>query len=357
MSKDSKKEKKYHDFKTMQKYIVLFVILFVLVVPVIGYFYYKAAVLRPNQSVDDITLVIESGEPLIGISQDLYDLGAVNSEFLFRFYILINGLEKELQSGVFSIPAGSSADEVAKILLTGIDDKRITFLEGWRVEEIAQHASENFEKIDYTDFINIAKRHEGYLFPDTYYFSADVTESEMINKLLETFDEKTNEMFENTDFDSLGLTKEEVVIFASILEREINIEDDKRTVAGILIKRYKEGMLIGADASTQYLIAPVRYGCQLNSSVVCPDAEIISDINWWPYDLTQAELDIKDPFNTRAVVGLPPTPIASPGLNSIEAVIEYEESPYYFYLSDKSGITRYAITYQQHNQNIQEYLR
>jgi UPF0755 protein len=84
--------------------------------------------------------------------------------------------------------------------------------------------------------------------------------------------------------------------------------------------------------------------------------ENISSFNWWPKDLTEEELKTNDPYNTRVIVGLPPAPICNPGLSAILSVLNYENTPYYYYLTGKDGVTRYAKTISEHNQNIAKYL-
>jgi UPF0755 protein len=84
--------------------------------------------------------------------------------------------------------------------------------------------------------------------------------------------------------------------------------------------------------------------------------EDVSDFNWWPKDLTEEDIKIENPYNTRVNVGLPPTPICNPGLSAILSVLNYEDSPYYYYLTAKDGTTHYARTISEHNQNIAKYL-
>ncbi len=351
---------KYHVMTTRKRNaLITFGLIFVVfVLPVFGYFYYKAAVHRPAQTPDDLTLVIESGEGVSEIAQKLYEHDAINSQFLFAFYVLLNGIQNNIQAGTYVIPAGTSTAELAKMLQTGIDDKSITFIEGWRLEEFAQAASELFDKVDYVDFVTLVEKDnlEGQLFPDTYRFDTDVDEEELVATLVKTFNAKTAAMLTPEKLQQAGLTKGEALIFASIVEREISNPEDMPVVAGILIKRYRNEELIGADATTQYAAAAGRYGCTAETVSVCPNAELIPDIIWWPDDLTTTELETQNPYNTRAVVGLPPGPISNPGLAALEAVLNHVESPYNYYLTDKDGVTRYAETLDEHNVNVELYL-
>jgi len=190
--------------------------------------------------------------------------------------------------------------------------------------------------------MEIAASKEGYLFPDTYFFDKDATSVDVVKKLTENFDKKTEELLTGENLDKAGLTKDQVIIFASMVEREVSNPDDKPVVAGILIKRWKEGLKLDVDATTQYAVAMKRL---CNDAPYCaPTLNEIYDLQWWPKDLTREELDMEDPYNTRAVVGLPPTPISSVSLSSISAVLNYKETPYYYYLTDRSGVTHFAET-------------
>ena len=128
------------------------------------------------------------------------------------------------------------------------------------------------------------------------------------------------------------MSENEVIILASILEREEPDVNERPIVAGILIGRYLAGELLGADATTQYVFGTNK--------------------DFWPKNLTQEQLDNANPFNTRKVVGLPPQAISNPGFNAISSVINYKESPYNYYMHDKKGVVHYAKTLDEHNQNI-----
>lgn len=356
---------KYHILTKKRKLglTLLGAIIIFIILPIFGLVYYKFAVFRPSQKTDETVLEITGGEGVAQIGDKLFKADVINSEFLFKLYVTANKLGGNLQAGVYTIPGGANMVEVTDLLMHGTNDQVVTFIEGWRVEEIANLARKEFNKIDYAEFIKLAKNEEGYLFPDTYSLSVNTTEEELIRTMKDNFKSKTNELLSRENLEKAGLSREEAIIFASILEREIHNPEDMPIVAGILIKRWRNGELIGADATTQYAIAAHRYGCPyegdqkiLVAEDVCPDAENILDIEWWPHDLTVEELELKNQYNTRALVGLPPAPISNPGISSIEAVINHQNSDYNYYLSDKNGITRFARTLEEHNINVFQYL-
>ena len=132
------------------------------------------------------------------------------------------------------------------------------------------------------------------------------------------------------------LSDEQVIVLASILEREVRTKKDRPLIAGILIKRFQNNWPLQADATVQYIIG--------------------NEKNWWPQNITKAHLKINSPYNTYKHPGLPPAPISNPGLASIEAALRPESSSYWFYISDLDGAIHYANTIEEHNANIATYL-
>jgi len=269
--------------------------------------------------------------------------------------LLTSGFHTGVQAGVYDIPAGASIVELGEIFQHGTNDVRVTFLEGWRVEEVARHASKTFSNVDYNKFVTLAREKEGYLFPDTYFFNTEATEEEIIERMTETFDSKTAEVLSAENLASTSLTREEAVIFASIVEREVADSTDRPIVAGILIDRWKNGEALGADATTQYVSAVFNVCGSLGSST-CPSQEQATNMEWWPKELTPEDLDLDSPYNTRKVAGLPPTPISNSGLEALDAVIHSKKTPYNYYLTDEDGVTHYAVTLDEHNENKAKYL-
>ncbi|OGC38723.1 hypothetical protein A3K42_02060, partial [candidate division WWE3 bacterium RBG_13_37_7] len=252
--------KKFHIFGKKQKLIIFFVAigLFLLVFPPILYFYYNISLNRPSQTSKEVTFEIKKGQGLIDIADNLYESGAINSKFLFSFYAITNKFDSNIQAGIYTIKAGTSTKDLVQLLQHGTLDTSITFLEGWRIEEFARKAATTFKNVGYEEFVTLAKDKEGYLFPDTYIFSSGVTTAEMVDHLQDIFKAKTKDLLSDSYLEKSGLTAEQAVIFASIVERESADEDSRPIVAGILIKRWKESMKIEADATTQYAVAPLR---------------------------------------------------------------------------------------------------
>ncbi len=316
--------------------------------------FYFAALKRPTQTEDAKELTIEKGAGVTEIADMLYDQGLINSKTLFKIYLKLNDLGSTLEAGEYEIPAGLNLKETVEILQHGTFDIKITFLEGWRREQIAVHASEVFnEEFPVSNsfvenFLSASEGMEGYLFPDTYFVEKGTTAKEIVQLMREMFDKKvTDDLVSRAE--ERGLSLDEVVILASIVEREVPAEEDRPRVAGILIKRWQNDWPLEADATVQYAIA--------NSELTNCQTDELSNCTWWPKNLTKADLEIDSPYNTRKNKGLPPGPICNPGLSSLRAVVNYEQTPYWFYLSDKEGNTHYSKTLDGHNQNVVKYLR
>lgn len=355
MSEDLDPEK-YHVLTPAKKKVVLLflVFLFLVFIPALSFFYYKSAVFRPSQTAKEANFVIGSGDDVFEISQMLYDKEAINSEFLFILYVFLNKSDTNIQAGTYKIPAGTSLVTLVDMLKNGRNDISLTFLEGWRLEQFAILASQKLKNFQYQKFIEIAKAYEGYLFPDTYFFNLDADEEEVLGILTDTFDEKTSDFLTDANLSKAGLKKEEAVIFASMVEREVFKAEDAPVVAGILIKRWREGMRLDVDATTQYNTAVKRL---CGNDIYCvPTLDQIYKLDWWPDNLTRDELDDENPYNTRAVAGLPPAPISSVSLSSLSAVLNYKETPYYYYLTGKDGVMYYGVTIKDHEQNIFNHL-
>jgi len=352
-------EKKYHKLTPQSKKTTLAIaLIFLLVVfPILGRSYYRLAINRETQSFKETTFEIYDGESVISIAKRLGNEELVNSEFLFKVYLIIEGLHTGIQAGTYDIPAGSTVKDLAHMFQHGTNDIKITFLEGWRVEEYARELASKFKRVDYDEFIRLASSKEGFLFPDTYLFNIEVTEREVLDTLEETFKIKTSKVLTRTAMREIDMDAAQIITVASIVEREVSREDDRPIVAGILVKRWRNETLLGADATTQYAVALDKYCGEIAPGEdSCLTKDQVDLIDWWPSNITAADLQSESPYNTRKVPGLPPSPIANPGISSIGAVINYRETSYNYYLTDENGVTHYANTLEEHNRNITEYL-
>ena len=348
---------KFHILTPKKKLVLIIsLLIFVFVVlPPLSLWYYNAALNRPSQTSKEVTFEIKNGQFVSDIADNLYEAGAINSKFLFNFYAKSTKLDRNIQAGLYTIKAGTSIKQLVEQLQHGTLDNNVTFIEGWRVEEFARKAALEFPNVNYSEFIKLAKDDEGRLFPDTYIFNSSVTTQEVLDHLRDTFNNKTKDLLSSAYLEKSGLTPQEALVFASLVEREASNSNDKPIIAGILIKRWKEGMKLDVDATTQYVVANKDNPCN-TQTLACESSIDFSKISWWKKDLTLSDLNLDNPYNTRKVIGLPPSPISSVSLDSLKAVVNYINSDYYFYINDTEGNTHFAITLKEHEDNVAKYL-
>lgn len=293
--------------------------------------------LTPANTTDKATrtFVVNRGESLASVADKLEGHGLIKSSLAFKQLAKTSGLAGRLQPGSFLLSPSMSAREVIEQLTVGVVDKWVTLLEGWRIEQMAEQLNADLG-INSQEFIKVAT--EGYMFPDTYLFSPKITASEISQKLYFNFDQKYSPELK-TKIRKVGLTPEQGIILASIVEREARSDEARAMVASILLKRYKIGMGLNVDATIQYAL-----GYQPQEK------------NWWKRHLTATDLKIDSPFNTYLYKGLPPTPICNPSLSSLKAVALADSlTPYLYYYHDSQGKAHYSKTLKEHNQNVADY--
>ena len=331
-------------------YIIIFLALLPLLIvfALSFYFYYQSAVKAENSSDKYYTLVIKNGDSLPLITKLLRKDKIISNETVFRLYLKLNNIDSNIQAGEYDIPPHISMQELSEILQTGVFDRKITFVEGERIEQYALRAGslitkDETEKQQFIkDFLTNPEAKEGYLFPDTYSYNTQTTASGLIQWMRSRFDEIATPVLNSS---SLALTQDEIVILASIVEREGRNSTDRPIIAGILINRLNTDMPLFADATTQY---------QIDNDKL--KTEPVDNVAFWKSTITQDYLESESPFNTRKSFGLPPSPISNPGLESINAVVKYKKTDYFYYIHDKNGQVHYAKTLDEHNTNVSKYL-
>lgn len=328
---------------------VLILIIIIVAVLFFGVLYYQFSVNRRNYSSGKndtaaVDFIVKPGEKVYEIAEHLRREKLINSAALFKIYVKINRYSGKLQAGSYKIVRNLSLVEVVNLLQHGTFDIRLTFPEGWRTEEMSEYLTQAFNRgnpnFSTADFLNQSRYLEGYLFPDTYVVPFDIKTSEFIDLMKNNFDKRVDNKMRN-DLTKLDLGLKDVVTLASIVERESNNDKDRPVIAGILIKRFRSGWPLEADATVQYALSSKNHK---------------EGQDWWPKELSAEDLAIESPYNTRKNQGLPPGPISNPGLLSIKASIYPLETPYWFYLTDKNGVTHYAKTLQEHEDNISKFL-
>lgn len=292
-----------------------------------------------DKTSSSIVFVVKKGSGIKEIAKNLEDKKLIRNSFVFTILVRKMGLQNIIQAGEFRLSASYSAERIATELTHGTTDVWLTIPEGLRNEEIAEKVNEVL-KIPIKDFLKLEK--EGYMYPDTYLFPKDTTAELVAQTMRENF----NKRIKTLDQDFLlpgkkysGLTFDEIVIMASIIEREAKYDDDRYLISGILHKRLMNEWPLEVDATLQYVL-----GYQSDEKT------------WWKKNITADDLLFDSRFNTRKYKGLPEAPICNPGLSSIKASMRPKESQYWFYLSDKTGKMYYAKTLEEHILNTRKYL-
>lgn len=283
--------------------------------------------------------VIRKDETLQEISDNLKAQGLIRSPWLFKQELKIRGKDQNIPAGDFKLSPSMNIDQIIDALMNGAADRWVTLLEGWRLEEIAAKLNSELG-ISAEEFIKAAKKYEGHLFPDTYLLNKEATVDTIISTLRNTFDQRYDDQI-ISQIKANGLTEEQGVILASIVEREARSDEVRTKVASILLKRIKIGMGLNADATVRY----------------AKDSQLLSagkKVDKYWLGISQDDYqDVKSPYNTYLHQGLPPTPICNPSLSSLKAVAAADSStPYLYYFHDSQGNSYYAATLEEHNQNV-----
>ena len=249
--------------------------------------------------------------------------------------------------GGYKIPPRLSTPRTIALLTAGPRDIWVTIPEGWRREQITARLQANLANFSPDLFLQLTATLEGRLFPDTYLIPASAAPAEVVAILTRNFSQKTGlDPAANYDLtvDSrkLKLKGSEILILASLVEREAKNQSERENIAAILLKRLSLDWPLQVDASVQYARDTDNFKFQ------------ISNFKFWD---PVTDTHYSSPYNTYLHPGLPPGPIANPGLAVISAVRNPQDTPYLFYLTGTDGVTHYAQNLSQHQLNIDKYLK
>lgn len=313
------------------KKLLLLSFLLLLAVAIGGYWFFNNS--RAVTSKEEFSfIVIEKGSSATQIGNKLQSEGLIRNALVFKLYLRVTGQTNKLQAGEFRLSPSFTLFETIDTLFKGPVELWVTIPEGLRREEIAQKFKSALGKDEafVAEFLTASKGQEGRLFPETYLFPRDASAVSIVKRMTDTFTSKTGSLKNNS-----GLSLDQVVVLASIVERETKTDAERPMVAGILMNRLNADWPLQVDAAVQYAVGTSK--------------------NWWPI-LTLDDLSIKSAYNTYKNSGLPPAPIANPGLSSIKGVMNPTENDYWYYIHDTKGTIHYAKTLSEHNANISKYL-
>lgn len=286
--------------------------------------------------------VVASGTTEFDVITRLRAEGFIRSQTAFNFLLTLHGWHGKIQSGGYRLSKSMSAWRIASTLAQEPYQRWVSIPEGLRKEEIANLLAKklDWDKTEIDHFLNPdpsvgMPSSEGYYFPDTYLISVDETGSKVAQRMFNQFNEKFAPLY--TQALAKNIKYQTAVKIASILEREAAGGNDMPIIAGILWNRLDKNMRLEIDATIQYARGDTGSGY------------------WAPIKV--ADKNIDSPYNTYRTAGLPPTPIANPGLMSLDAVIHPAETQCLFYIHDSAHKIHCAKTYDEHKKNIAKYLK
>ncbi|MBI4058993.1 endolytic transglycosylase MltG [Candidatus Microgenomates bacterium] len=337
-------------------------LLIIIALPLLVMWWWRDATIAPSTDKIYYPFVIIKGESASQIGDELEKQGFIRSSLAFKVYVSIADRTKKIPAGDFRITKNLPLPQLVAELIRGPVALWVTIPEGFRREEIAQKIATALEltsekqQIFLKEFMKESQGMEGFLFPDTYLLSRNATAGAVVKKLRDTFDKKVSADI-ISQAKQQDLTLEKLVTLASIIERETRTDEERPIVAGILLKRIKAGWPLQADATLQYAVVNLKCLPAQAGQISQPKAgrHLDENCSWWE-PATVADKKINSPYNTYLHRGLPPGPIASPGLSSIKAAASPQDSPYWFYLHDNTGQIHYAANSEEHQQNIDKYL-
>lgn len=297
---------------------------------VTSYFFFASP---PVQFSGEVRVDVDKGKSVLSIARELEQKGIVRSAKVTTNLLVSMHGEKRIKAGIYIFKEPQSVFVIAQRLVTGefgYVPVKVTIPEGTNFMQLARIIHAKYPDMATSTLEPKLRRHEGFLFPDTYFFPPMATEEDIITKLQDTFRRKTENL--KDDIEASGRTLEEIIILASILEEEVQTTEDRKMVADLLYRRMEMGMPLQVDATLGYLTG--KGSAELSLKDLRADSE----------------------YNTYTRKGLPPTPISNPGLDTITAAINPTPNNHLFYLSDKDGITHFAETYAEHLKLKKKYI-
>lgn len=296
-------------------------------------------------NTENILFDIERGDTGRIVAKNLEEAGLIDNHRKMYWHFRKDNLGNEIVAGRFVLNQSMTPLEIAETITDSSTTMALTIPEGWTIEQIDTklvemgliesgefiHCAETCDKSGYA-FLQGTSSLEGYLFPDTFFIDpASFSVENTLHRLLNNFETKVLTTETTAAIDASDRSLDEIIIMASIVEREALWDEDRATIAGILWKRNDNGWPLDADATLLYALEDKT--------------------------LNAETLEIDSPYNTRKNKGLPPTAISNPGLASIQAALYPKSTEYWFYLTDlETGKAHYAATNEGHNENREKYL-
>ncbi len=304
---------------------------------------YLAMIFSQSYTGPDKTFVVKSGDTFGRVNQRLFQQGLIPDKRLFHYYAKYKGVMTRFRAGSFTITKGSNLTQVLDTLVNGQPNlTSITIPEGKNMYEIARlieaagicTEKDFLDAVKHPDLISQlsiqATSLEGYLYPETYRFAPNTSAKSVAKSMIDLFNERTNQIEFNHPF----LNKHQVIILASVVEKETGAKIERPLIAGVFTNRLKKRMRLQSDPTTVYGI-------------------------WSRYkgNIRKADLLELTPYNTYKIPALPQGPISNPSIEAIKAVLDPEEHSYLYFVSKNDGTHVFSKTYEDHERAVEDYQR
>jgi UPF0755 protein len=307
----------------------------------------------PSSGSETVVVEVEDGDGAEEIGRKLEDAGVIESARRFQVLTALMGLGNELAAGEYEFERGESTLTVVERISQGVTSPLVvTVREGLRAEEIAALleqrgvlATDEFRRAlsdaytsSFLGELPAGSGIEGFLFPATYGFSRETTGHDAVQQFVTAFDQRYRESILPLLPQPDGLSLHQTVTLASIVEREARVPDERPIIASVFLNRLEQGLPLQADPTVQYALGS--------------DPASVAEFGYWKAGLTLADLAVDSPYNTYENIGLPPGPIANPGLDSILAVLQPADTDYLFFVARRDGSHVFARTLEEHRRNV-----
>lgn len=295
-------------------------------------FFYDYAIHQPMPVDRDILFLVQKGDSLNKIAKNLKEYGLIKNEYLFIFYSRINKIYPQVKAGEYLFDKNISLVQLSEKLVSGkVYLRKITFPEGLTSREIHELLKNN-------EFLNkeeFAIPSEGSILPETYTFSRGDSPKKIIKQSQKARDDVLEQIWNGRDENLPLNSKEQLLILASIVEKETGIGTERAEVASVFINRLRLGMLLQTDPTVIYAVTGGK-----------------EDLN---RPLTRKDLMIDSPYNTYKYAGLPPAPICNPGKDAIFAAAHPANTSYLYFVASGKGGHNFAKSLDEHNDNVRKW--
>ncbi len=295
-------------------------------------FLYDYAVKQPFVIAENTLFLINKGDSLNKIAQALQDNKLIQNKYLFILYAKINRLYPQIKAGEYMFDGDISIEQTAQKLASGkVFLRKITFPEGLTSAEIYNLLQDDkFLTAEQSDVPA-----EGSILPETYTFIRGDSSKKIVAQAQKAMQEVLQQAWNERDENLPLKSKEELLILASIVEKETGIGMERAQVASVFINRLRLGMLLQTDPTVIYAVTGGKE--ELNRP------------------LTRKDLAIDSPYNTYKYAGLPPSPICNPGKEAIFAAAHPADTPYLYFVASGNGGHNFAATLSEHNENVRKW--